>query len=76
MKRKLLLGLTALLAVSALSVGLVACRPTGDVDDGKLTVTFYDGETVLKEVEVDEGSTVTEYTPEKEGGYKIGRAHV
>lgn len=69
MKRKLLLGLTALLAVSALSVGLVACRPTEDVDDGKLTVTFYDGETVLKEVEVDEGSTVTEYTPEKEGGY-------
>ena len=69
MKRKLLLGLTALLAVSALSVGLAACGPTEDVDDGKLTVTFYDGETVLKEVEVDEGSTVTEYTPEKEGGY-------
>lgn len=33
----------------------------------KYTVTFYDGEAVLKTVEAESGTTVSEYTPTKEG---------
>lgn len=42
---------------------------TADDTEKKFTVTFYDadGTTVLNTVEVADGSTVEEYTPEKEG---------
>ncbi len=58
------------LALAAMCVALgagafVACgekggeTPGGSVDDGKITVTFYDGQTVLDTVELDKGSKVT-----------------
>lgn len=37
-----------------------------------VTVTFYDGDTVLKTEKVESGKTVTEYTPEKEGYEFLG----
>ncbi len=57
------------LALAAMCIALgagafVACgdkggeTPGGNVDDGKITVTFYDGQTVLDTVELDKGSKV------------------
>lgn len=48
-------------AVMMLSV-LVACNQTKEY-----TVTYYDGNNVLKTEKVEEGKTATEWTPEKEG---------
>lgn len=45
-------------------------KPTGSTpkgDDNKVTVTWYDGSTVLKTEEIEKGSTVKEWTPEIEG---------
>ena len=51
--------------VMALTLGcaLVAC---GEKDDGKITVTWYDGRQELKVEELDKGSKATKWTPEKE----------
>ena len=61
----LLLVLCMVLSVFALA----GCQTEDPVTKHK--VTFYDGETVLKEVEVEDGKTVESYTPEKEGGYEF-----
>lgn len=67
MKKKLLFVLVAILLV-ATAVLTVACQE----DEGtKHTVTFYDGQTVIKEVKVDDGATVEEFVPTKEGGYQF-----
>lgn len=75
-------SLQALLAVSALTLGLGACSTTlpssstspststsstsTSVDD-RLTVTFIDGDTVLKTEKVESGAVVSSYTPTKDG---------
>ena len=61
----LLLALCFLLSLFALA----GCQPDPQVTKHK--VTFYDGETVLKEVEVEDGKTVESYVPEKDGGYEF-----
>lgn len=58
---------TVLMVCSALFI--VACKPADNTVKHK--VTFYDGTTVLKEVEVENGKTVEAYTPEKSGGYEF-----
>ncbi len=61
--------LLALGAAVCMFLGLAACKPQEEPEpEGNThTVTFMDGETVLKTEEVEDGATVTEYTPEKEG---------
>lgn len=74
MKKKLLIA-ASMMAVMALSVGFTACNDNTDDSstsvqtpaEDKVTVTFYDGTTELKSEEIDKGSKVTEWTPEKEG---------
>ena len=61
----LLLVLCMVLSVFALA----GCQTEDPVTKHK--VTFYDGDTVLKEVEVEDGKTVESYTPTKEGGYEF-----
>lgn len=64
--KKSLLALIAICAVTAMSAGIVACG-----GGNTHTVTFMDGDTVLKTEEVEDGATVSEYTPTKEGGYEF-----
>jgi hypothetical protein len=77
MKKMLAMCLSAILALS------VACSSGGSKSSSKdktaaqvptateatvsHTVTFYDGETVLKTEQVDDGKMAVEYTPEKDG---------
>lgn len=65
MKKKLLSVLLAVLLVAS-AFAIVACDNTV-----KHTVTFCDGKNVIKEVKVEDGKTVEEFTPEKEGGYQF-----
>ncbi len=56
---------------------LVACDPVEPdpgpgPDDGKVTVTWYDGSTELRVDKVVKGSTLTEWTPEKDGHTFMG----
>ena len=70
--KKSLLALFAIGAAVTMSLGLVACGPTEEEPEGNThTVTFMDGDTVLKTEEVEDGATATEYTPTKEGGYEF-----
>ena len=70
--KKSLLALFAIGAAVTMSLGLVACGPTEEESEGNThTVTFMDGDTVLKTEEVEDGATVSEYTPTKEGGYEF-----
>lgn len=70
--KKSLLALLAIGAAVTMSLGLVACGPTEEEPEGNThTVTFMDGDTVLKTEEVEDGATATEYTPTKEGGYEF-----
>ena len=70
--KKSLLALLAIGAVATMSLGLVACAPDEEGPEGNThTVTFMDGETVLKTEEVEDGATVSEYTPTKDGGYEF-----
>ena len=70
--KKSLLTLLALGAAITMSLGLAACTPTEEEPEGNThTVTFMDGDTVLKTEEVEDGATATEYTPAKEGGYEF-----
>ncbi|MDR0951623.1 MAG: InlB B-repeat-containing protein [Oscillospiraceae bacterium] len=62
MKTKLL----SMVLLLALVLSLAACGAK------KATVTFYDGETVLKTQEVELGATATEYTPTKDGSNFLG----
>ena len=69
---KKLLAVLALGAVASMAVGFAACTPSENEPSGgdKVTVSFIDGTdktTVLKTVEVEKGSTVEEYVPEKDG---------
>ena len=69
---KKLLAVLALGAVASMAVGFAACTPSENEPSGgdKVTVSFSDGTdktTVLKTVEVEKGSTVEEYVPEKDG---------
>lgn len=66
MKRKLVSVFVALLIVS-MSAFIVGCGTSESVKKHK--VTFYDGATVIKTVDVEEGKTVESYTPTKDGGY-------
>lgn len=71
MKRSIL-ALLALGAAVIMSLGLVACGPTEEDPEGNThTVTFMDGDTVLKTEAVEDGATATEYTPTKAGGYEF-----
>ncbi len=63
-KKWLSLLLVAALALSVV-VCLSACTPIDNSD--KVTVTWYDNRTELKTEKVKKGSTLTEWTPEKEG---------
>ena len=67
--KKSLFTLLALGAAVSMFLGLAACTPQEEQEpEGNThTVTFMDGETVLKTEEVEDGATVSEYTPEKEG---------
>ena len=70
--KKSLLALLAIGAVATMSLGLVACAPDEEGPEGNThTVTFMDGETVLKTEEVEDGATVSEYTPTKDRGYEF-----
>lgn len=69
---KKLLAVLALGAVASMAVGFAACTPSENEPSGgdKVTVSFIDGtdgKTVLDTVEVEKGSTVEEYVPEKDG---------
>ena len=63
-KTKFFLIFIVVLTLSLL-VGCAVDEPT--VDDESFTVTYYDGETVLKTETVKKGERATEWTPEKEG---------
>lgn len=66
MKLKKWLGVILVLAMGIATVmGLAACddKPSGDT----VSVTWYDGRTILKEESVEKGSKVTAWTPEKSG---------
>ncbi len=66
MKRKFLGILFSLIAVTCITA-FAACN--GNIETHK--VTFYDGNTVMKEVTVEYGKTVESYIPEKEGNYQF-----
>lgn len=66
MKRKLVSVLVALMTIS-LAAFIVGCGSSESVKKHK--VTFYDGTTVMKTVEVEDGKTVEAYAPTKDGGY-------
>lgn len=61
--------ITLLLVLCMVLSVLAGCKNEDPVTKHK--VTFYDGETVLKEVKVEDGKTLESYTPEKEGGYEF-----
>lgn len=67
MKKAITLILVLCMALSVFT--LAGCEKEDPVTMHK--VTFYDGESVLKEVEVEDGKTVESYTPTKEGGYEF-----
>lgn len=62
MKRSL--RITSLIVVLVMAVLAFASCTFGEE---KVTVTWYDGDQVVKTEEVDKGSTVSKWTPEKEG---------
>lgn len=64
--KKSLLALLAIGAAVTMTLGLAACG-----GGNTHTVTFMDGDTVLKTEEVEDGATVEEYTPTKDGGYEF-----
>lgn len=63
--KKWLCALLVLVMGIAAFAGLAACddSPSGDT----VTVTWYDGRTILKEEPVEKGSKLTDWTPEKSG---------
>lgn len=70
-----LLGLTLVMGLGVM--GLTACgggdkpanpdKPTQDVVEDKVEVTFYDGDKVLKTEKVKKGEKLASYTPTKDG---------
>ncbi len=67
MKAKKWLSLLLVVALTLSVAAFVsACTPKQN-DANKVTVTWYDGRNVLKTDKVEKGSTLTEWTPEKDG---------
>lgn len=64
MKKRLLTIMLSVLVLMLVFV-FVACDNTPDTTKHK--VTFYDGNNVLKEVQVEDGATVESYVPSKDG---------
>ncbi len=77
-KRMFVIISMLLVLVMVGAFALVACDPTtpddgGQTpDDGKVTVTWYDGSTELRSERVEKGSTLTSWTPEKDGHTFLG----
>lgn len=67
MKKRML----ALLTIGVLLVAAMGFAACGGGKDKTYKVSFMDGTTVLKTVEVKEGETVERYTPTKDGGYQF-----
>ena len=78
MKKKWLLCLVLVLATVLSLSALVACeednndgnQPTGD--ENKVTVSWYNGTTLLKSEEITKGATLTQWTPTVEGKTFMG----
>lgn len=70
---KRLIAIISLVVVVAMlcSIALVACNDSNP-DDGKVTVTWYDGSSELRVDKVAKGSTVSSWTPEKAGHTFLG----
>lgn len=68
MKLKRWLGAMLVLVMGIVAImGFAACDDTPDLPGDNVSVTWYDGRTVLKEESVEKGSKVTSWTPEKSG---------
>lgn len=70
--QKLLILVLCLALLGAFGLFAVACGGD-DANDGKLTVTFMDGNTVLSTQKVEKGGTVTEPTAPTKSGYEFVR---
>lgn len=62
--KKLVCVATAAILTASMAAIFAGC---GEENGDKLTVTWYDGRTSLKTEEVESGSKLTEWTPEKDG---------
>lgn len=60
-------GLICIFVLSIVSLFLVTSCTIDDPKTEQFTVTFYDGESVIKTVKVEKGEKVTSWTPTKEG---------
>ncbi|MDO4564272.1 MAG: hypothetical protein Q4C04_01505 [Clostridia bacterium] len=66
---------TAFLLVACLALSMLAFAACGGGDTepeaDTYTVTYYDGETILRTAEVEAGATADDYVPTKDGGYEF-----
>lgn len=65
--KKWLLGLLTLVMTLLISMGIAACGDVPTSSGDTVTVTWYDGRTILKEDPVKIGSKLTKWTPQKQG---------